>query len=96
METEADVSRSRRRLGAATTATTIVLLLLTWWASGAADAAQPLSRASIVAPLVAPALVPRWFRSNAVQESGAIASVGSGLIMLAAFVRRMAGPDRTR
>jgi hypothetical protein len=77
-------------------AATIVLLLLTWWASGAADAAQPLARAALVAPLPAMAWAPRWIVSKSVRESGVIAGVGWGLIALAAFVRRAtsSGPRR--
>ena len=88
--------RTGRRTGAAATAAAIVLLLLTWWAGGAADAAQPLSHAGLVATLPWAAWVPRWIVSDAVQESGAIAGVGSGLIALAAFVRRSTGPGRAR
>lgn len=85
-----------RRAGAAAMATAIVLLLLTWWARGAADAAQPLATAAVVAPLPVAAWVPRWIVSEPVRESGAIAAVGSGLIALAGFVRWTAdrGPRR--
>jgi ABC-type sugar transport system substrate-binding protein len=72
----------------AATATAILLLLLTWWASGAADAAQTLSPVALVNPLPISPWWPRWIVSQHVQESGVIASVGSGLIALAACLRR--------
>ena len=78
----------RRRARVAATATAILLLLLTWWASGAADAAQPFSRAAIVAPLPLSPWWPRLIAGQPIQESGVIACVGSGLIALAACLRR--------
>ena len=72
----------------------VMLLLLTWWARGAADAAQSVTQATLMAPLPPAAWVPRWIVSEAVRESGVIAGVGSGLIALAAFVRRSSGPRR--
>jgi hypothetical protein len=83
-----------RRAGAAVIATAIVVLLLTLWARGAADAAQPLATAAVVAPLPVASWVPRWIVSESARESGAIAAVGSGLITLAAFVRRTGARGR--
>ena len=66
-----------------------VLLLLTWWASGSADAAQPLMLTTVPYPL------PRagtwtWLiqRRDVVSEPCLIATVGFGLIAVAALVRR--------
>jgi hypothetical protein len=84
----------RGRTGAAAMAMAIMLLLLTWWARGAADAAQSLTQATVLVPLPPDAWVPRWIVSETVRESGIIAGVGSGLIALAAFVRRSAGPGQ--
>ena len=78
----------RRRARLAATATAVLLLLLTWWASGAADAAQTFSQAALVSPLPISPWWPRWIVSRPVQESGVIATVGSGLIALAACLRR--------
>jgi hypothetical protein len=75
-------------------AAAVVLLLLTWWARGAADAAEPLVTATIVVPLPAAAWAPRWIVSQGARESGSIAGVGAGLIVLAACVRRTARPGQ--
>jgi hypothetical protein len=82
------VRTRQRRARVAATATAILLLLLTWWATGAADAAQTLSQAALVSPLPISPWWPRWIVSQHVQESAVIASVGSGLIALAACLRR--------
>jgi hypothetical protein len=68
-----------------------VLLLLTWWASGSAAAAaqQPVLLTTL------PHSLPRagtwtWLleRRDVLSEPGLIAAVGSGLIAVAALVRR--------
>ena len=83
------VRNTHRRTRVAATATAVLLLLLTWWASGAADAAQPFSQAaSLVSPLPFSPWWPRWSATHPLRESGIIASVGSGLIALAACLRR--------
>ena len=70
-----------------------VLLLLTWWASDSAAAQQPVMLTTL--PYSLPYSLPRagtwtWLleRRDVLSEPGLIAAVGSGLIAVAALVRR--------
>jgi hypothetical protein len=67
-----------------------VLLLLTWWASGSAAAAEQPVMLTTLPYALPPAGTWTWLlqRRDVLSEPGIIAAVGSGLIAVAALVRR--------